>query len=123
MRYKMALWKNSQVDNPCSSLSAQEKLDELETRQRNWLALQPRVTEEIVIEGSTSVYEMQEGLLLWCPRDQPQVRSTEVQLLSLPTGDPRLRKMVTEEYRDTECSILDLHLDPTQDLLVLSEAM
>lgn len=119
----MALWKHSQVDNPCSSMSAQDKLDELETRSRNWLNLSPRTTEEIVIEGSTSVYEMQEGLLLWCPREQPQVRSTEVQLFSLPTGDEGLRKRVTEEFRDTECSIMDLHLDPTQDLLVLSEAM
>jgi hypothetical protein len=111
------------VDNPSSPLSAQEKLSELLTRQENWLGLKPRVTEELVIEGSTSVYEMQEGMFLWCPRERPEKLAEEVQLWGLPMGEPGLRKRVDMAFRSTGRGILDVHLDPTQDLLILSEAL
>jgi hypothetical protein len=64
------------------------------------------------------------GIWLWCPRKRPRTYPTEIQLLSLPTGDPTLRKRpYSIVERDTGVDILDLHLDPTQDLLVLSESM
>jgi len=123
LRYQLSLWKHHMIDNMWSNLTAQEKLVELETRQSNWLTLQPRTTEDITLTGGTTVYEMQEGLFLWCPREQPHVLPTKLRLLSLPMGNPGLRKKVNEQFRDTGISILDLHLDPTQNLLILSEAM
>jgi len=120
LRYQLSLWKYHMIDNTWSDMIAQDKLVELETRQSNWLALRPRTTEDITLRGGTTIYEMQEGLFLWCPRDQPRVLPTKLRLISLPTGNPGLRKKVDEQFRDTGVPISDLHLDPTQDLLILS---
>lgn len=69
------------------------------------------------------MYEMQEGLWLWCPRDSPMGWPQRLQLLDMPYGDPSLRKTVSRDSRDAGLNIMDVHLDPTQDLLVLSESI
>jgi hypothetical protein len=123
LRYRLSLWKHHQVDNPWSEMAARDKLIELETRQENWLKLKPRTREDLTVMGGTTIYEMQEGIFLWCPRESLNRLPTEVQLLNLTTGNASLRKTAHEQFRNTGIRILDLHLDPTQDLLVLAKSM
>lgn len=42
-----------------------EKLQELEARQKAWSTLTPRRTDyDFIVEGHTSIYELQEGIFL-----------------------------------------------------------
>lgn len=123
-----------------------EKLKELEERIESWSTLTPRKTDfEFVVNGRTSIYELQEGIFLHTEGNidwVEQLRGVKVssfirshksllissqphllRLVPLPWADDELKKEVTTETRDVGFDIADLTFDPTQDLIVISEKM
>ncbi|EIW70779.1 hypothetical protein M231_02565 [Tremella mesenterica] len=106
-------------------LSAGEKLDKLKERQKRWDTLDPVCRRKIEVDGPAGVYELQEGIFLMCDDygDFDEHRPSSIRLIPLPSSaDPDLNNppLPTKSYK-ARFSIADLTMDPTQDLLVVSE--
>lgn len=89
------------------------------------IPLWPIETPTHTVEGRTAIYELQEGIFLFCDRYRAPLggrpKPTHIRLLPLPTANPNLVKQITTESRDVGFMIADLTMDPTQDLIVVSE--
>lgn len=89
------------------------------------IPLWPLETPTHTVEGRTAIYELQEGIFLFCDRYRAppggRPKPTHIRLLPLPTANPQLTKTITTESRDVGFMIADLTMDPTQDLIVVSE--
>ncbi|KAK4689571.1 hypothetical protein P7C73_g542, partial [Tremellales sp. Uapishka_1] len=110
-----------------NALSTAEKTVELRDREARWATLQAKHTETLKVQGPAGVYELQEGIFLMCDEysDQDDGRPTSIRLIPLPSA-----RDVPSEYPDKastsrshklKFSIADLTMDPTQDLIVVSE--
>lgn len=125
-------------------LSAAGKNKALRGREERWESLEPAQVRTFRAQGPTGVYELQEGIFLMCevgdldsPRDRVSSRlSTTVlcdvltivqpkiiRLVPLPSvDDPDLEDPIvpTKAHR-VKFPIADLTMDPSQDLIVVSE--
>ncbi|KAL1410397.1 hypothetical protein Q8F55_004407 [Vanrija albida] len=107
-----------------SALSTAEKAAALAARERRWDALEPAQIRTFTVSGRTGVYELQEGIFLMCEDqvlgvDKPRV----IRLIPLPSvEDPDLEDPILDSVAiKVGFPIADLTMDPTQDLIVVSE--
>lgn len=125
-----------------SSLNAKVKLELLRAREDAWRDLSYRDKQELVVDGAAGVYELQDGIFLMCDGYEPPMhhngrvgaitalyqhvdvsQPTVIRLLPLPgVDDERLRRQRPPiEKKKLDFQIADLTMDPTQDLIVVSE--
>ena len=117
--------------------SAVDKNRALKDRERRWETLDPAQVRSLVVQGPARVYELQEGVFLICDDytdgddgkvssacgriHSPQPRS--IRLIPLPSAeDPDLEEPILPlSSNPLGFQISDLTMDPTQDLIVVSE--
>ncbi|ORX36815.1 hypothetical protein BD324DRAFT_580515 [Kockovaella imperatae] len=113
---------SSSRDGP---LSVREKTALLIDRERRWFELDPSTEDRVRVDGPAGVYELQEGVFLMC-NDYSHLdegRPTSIRLIPLPSvRDPKgSRARIQTHNHKLPFSIADLTMDPTQDLIVVSE--
>ncbi|WVO16342.1 hypothetical protein L204_104017 [Cryptococcus depauperatus] len=105
--------------------SAAEKCDRLRDRERRWETMDAKEKRVFKVQGREGVYELQEGIFLLCDDsgDEEDQRPQAIRLIPLPSSDdPDLESpsIPTKGHR-LSFPIADLTMDPTQDLIVISE--
>lgn len=106
-----------------SNLSTAEKEAALSARERRWDALEPAQVRTFTVLGRTGVYELQEGIFLMCEESSETEKPRTVRLIPLPSvEDPDLEDPILDSKAiKVDFPIADLTMDPTQDLIVVSE--
>ncbi|KAL7424101.1 hypothetical protein Q5752_001686 [Cryptotrichosporon argae] len=108
---------------PGVARSPAEKLEALRARERNWETLEAGQERTFRITGNTGVYELQEGIMLMCDDYSIDSKPETIRLVPLPSvDDPDLEEPPIPTKKDKlPFLIADLTMDPTQDLIVVSE--
>ncbi|OCF36703.1 hypothetical protein I316_01299 [Kwoniella heveanensis BCC8398] len=106
-------------------VSPADKNEILASREKRWQSLDWAQKRVIKVQGKEGVYELQEGIFLMCDdfNDWEDDKPSTIRLIPLPSAtDPDLEDppLQTKASR-VPFPISDLTMDPTQDLIVVSE--
>ncbi|KAK8864257.1 hypothetical protein IAR55_001503 [Kwoniella newhampshirensis] len=105
--------------------SAAEKNDALRAREKRWETMDYAEKRTFKVQGREGVYELQEGIFLMCDdfSDQDDEKPSTIRLIPLPSvDDPDLEDPpIPIKATKVPFPIADLTMDPTQDLIVVSE--
>ncbi|WVF71624.1 hypothetical protein IAT40_006432 [Kwoniella sp. CBS 6097] len=106
-------------------VSPADKNEVLASREKRWQTLDWAQKRVMKVQGKEGVYELQEGVFLMCDdfNDWEDDKPSTIRLIPLPSAlDPDLEDppLQTKASRVT-FPISDLTMDPTQDLIVVSE--
>ncbi|WRT66203.1 uncharacterized protein IL334_003156 [Kwoniella shivajii] len=97
----------------------------LKAREKRWETLDWGEKRHFKIQGREGVYELQEGVFLMCDdfNDMEDDKPSSIRLIPLPSmQDPDLEDPPIQTLsHKTDFPISDLTMDPTQDLIVVSE--
>ncbi|WVR07189.1 hypothetical protein IAU60_004230 [Kwoniella sp. DSM 27419] len=108
-----------------SLVSATDKNAVLRAREKRWETLDWAEKRTLKVSGKEGVYELQEGIFLMCDdfNDMADDKPSTVRLIPLPsTQDPDLEDPpIQTSASRVSFPISDLTMDPTQDLIVVSE--
>ncbi|BEI86007.1 hypothetical protein CcaverHIS002_0602940 [Cutaneotrichosporon cavernicola] len=108
-----------------SALSAAEKAQLLAEREARFDELRPTEVRQFSVAGPAGVYELQDGIFLLCKERSTahDIRPTKIRLIPLASAvDPDLdAPIVPCKEVDVGFPIADLTMDPSQDLIVVSE--
>ncbi|TYJ57026.1 hypothetical protein B9479_002305 [Cryptococcus floricola] len=105
--------------------SAAEKASKLRDREKRWETVDFGEQRLLKVRGREGVYELQEGIFLLCNdvSDEEEDKPSSIRLIPLPsTDDPNLEDPpIQTKANELPMSISDLTMDPSQDLIVISE--
>ncbi|WVQ82207.1 hypothetical protein IAT38_004335 [Cryptococcus sp. DSM 104549] len=114
--------ETSPFDHPTSAAEKNVRLRDRETR---WETMDWKEKRVFKVQGREGVYELQEGIFLMCDdfNDEDDEKPTTVRLIPLPSShDPDLEDPpIQTKAHKVPIQIADLTMDPTQDLIVVSE--
>ncbi|WVQ99262.1 hypothetical protein IAU59_006394 [Kwoniella sp. CBS 9459] len=123
----LAPWPKEQAKfTPYEKLvSPADKNEVLSSREKRWQRLDWAQKRVMKVQGKEGVYELQEGVFLMCDdfNDWEDDKPSTIRLIPLPSAsDPDLEDppLQTKASR-VSFPISDLTMDPTQDLIVVSE--
>nr|XP_031857816.1 uncharacterized protein CI109_006759 [Kwoniella shandongensis]KAA5524888.1 hypothetical protein CI109_006759 [Kwoniella shandongensis] len=106
-------------------VSAAEKNEALRAREKRWETMDHVQKRTFKVQGTAGVYELQEGIFLMCDdfTEDDAEKPTTIRLIPLPSADdPDLEDPpVPTKSAKMSFPIADLTMDPTQDLIVVSE--
>ncbi|CAK9779572.1 hypothetical protein CC85DRAFT_330332 [Cutaneotrichosporon oleaginosum] len=123
---ELAAWEeDAPPRRDVSALSAAEKLRLLAEREQRFDKLMPAEVREFSVSGPAGVYELQDGIFLLCQERSisHSVRPTKIRLIPLASSvDPDIGSPIIPcKEVDVGFPIADLTMDPSQDLIVVSE--
>ncbi|OWT41772.1 hypothetical protein C362_00133 [Cryptococcus neoformans Bt1] len=106
------------------SLAAKNR--RLRDREERWETMEFKEKRTFKVQGQEGVYELQEGIFLLCndtSTDDEERRPDTIRLIPLPSADdPDLEDPpISVKGHKLPMSIADLTMDPSQDLIVISE--